>query len=56
MKSTKARTRGCRAIGLRTIAAEWLGFRGEAAELAMTVAGLALTVLGLRAVYAVVGA
>ena len=44
------------AIGLRTIAAEWLGFRGEAAELAMTVAGLALTVLGLRAVFAVVGA
>ena len=43
------------AIGIRTIAAEWLGFRGEAAELAMTVIGLALTILGLRAVVAVVG-
>lgn len=44
------------AIGLRTIAAEWLGFRGDAAEVAMTLAGLALTVLGLRGVVAVVGA
>ncbi len=44
------------AIGLRTIAAEWLGFRGEAAEVAMTVVGLALTILGLRGVVAVVGA
>ena len=43
------------AIGLRTVAAEWLGFRGEAAEVAMTVIGLALTLLGLRAVAAVVG-
>jgi fumarate reductase subunit C len=44
------------AIGLRTIAAEWLGFRGQAAEVAMTLVGLGLTVLGLRGVVAVVGA
>ena len=44
------------AIGLRTVAAEWLGFRGDAAEVAMTVVGLALTILGLRGVAAVVGA
>ena len=44
------------AIGLRAIAAEWLGFRGAAAELAMTVVGLVLTLAGLRAVAAVVGA
>ena len=43
------------AIGVRTVAAEWLGFRGDAAEVAMTVIGLALTILGLRAVVAVVG-
>jgi fumarate reductase subunit C len=42
------------AIGLRTVAAEWLGFRGDAAELAMTVVGLALTILGLRGVVAMV--
>ena len=44
------------AIGLRTVAAEWLGFRGEAAEVAFTVVGLALTLMGLRAVVAVFGA
>ena len=44
------------AIGLRTIAAEWLRWKGQPAELAVTVVGLALTVLGLRAVAAVVGA
>ncbi len=44
------------AIGLRTIAAEWLGWRGDAAEVAVTAVGFALTVLGLRAVAAVVGA
>ncbi len=44
------------AIGLRTIAAEWLGFRGEAAEFVMTVAGLVLTIAGLRAVWALFGA
>lgn len=43
------------AVGLRTFASEWLGFRGEAAEVAMTVVGLLLTVAGLRAVVAVVG-
>ena len=43
------------AIGLRTVAAEWLGFRGDAAEWTVTVIGFALTVLGLRAVVAVVG-
>lgn len=44
------------AIGLRTVAAEWLGLRGEPAEFAMTLVGLALTVMGLRAVIAVFGA
>jgi fumarate reductase subunit C len=44
------------AIGLRAIAAEWLGLRGDSAGIVMTLAGLALTVLGLRAVFAVVGA
>lgn len=44
------------AIGLRTVAAEWLGFRGDAAEVAMTVVGVALTIMGLRGVVAVVGA
>ena len=43
------------AIGLRTVAAEWLGWRGDGAELAMTVVGLVLTIAGLRAVVAVVG-
>ena len=42
------------AIGLRTVAAEWLGFRGDAAEWAMTVVGLVLTIMGMRAVIAVV--
>jgi fumarate reductase subunit C len=42
------------AIGLRTIAAEWLGFRGDGAELAVTVIALVMTVLGLRGVAAVV--
>jgi len=41
------------AIGLRAVAAEWLGFRGEAAEFAMTLVGLALAIMGLRAVVAV---
>ena len=44
------------AIGLRAIAAEWLGFRGEAAEVAVAVVGFGLTVLGLRAVVGLVGA
>ena len=44
------------AIGLRTIAAEWLGLRGDAAEVTMTIIGVALTIVGLRGVVAVVGA
>jgi succinate dehydrogenase subunit C len=43
------------AIGLRTVASEWLGIRGNAAEFAMTLVALALTLLGLRGVAAVVG-
>jgi fumarate reductase subunit C len=42
------------AIGLRTVAAEWLGIRGDAAEVGMSIAGLLLTLAGLRAVAAVV--
>jgi fumarate reductase subunit C len=44
------------AIGLRAVAAEWLGWRGEPAEVLTTVIGVALTFAGLRAVAAVVGA
>ena len=44
------------AIGLRTVAAEWLRFRGAAAEVTMTLVGFVLAVLGLRAVVAVFGA
>lgn len=43
------------AIGLRTVAAEWLDIRGDAAEVGMTLVGLLLTLAGLRAVAAVVG-
>jgi fumarate reductase subunit C len=43
------------AIGLRAVASEWLGLRGDAAEVVMTVIGVALTLTGLRAVVAVVG-
>jgi len=42
------------AIGLRTVAAEWLGWRGAGADAASAFAGLALALLGLRAVAAVV--
>jgi hypothetical protein len=42
------------AIGLRTVAQEWLAFRGEYAEVAMTVVAVALAILGLRGVAAVV--
>jgi fumarate reductase subunit C len=42
------------AIGLRTVAAEWLRLRGDGAEILMTVVGLVLTLAGLRAVAAVV--
>jgi fumarate reductase subunit C len=44
------------AIGLRTVASEWLRLRGGAAEVAMTVVALVLTLAGLRAVAAVVAA
>jgi fumarate reductase subunit C len=42
------------AIGLRAIAAEWLGFRGRAAIATWTLVALALAAAGLRAVVAVV--
>ena len=41
------------AIGVRTIAAEWLGLRGSAAAVAAAVIALALAALGMRAVIAV---
>lgn len=44
------------AIGLRTIAAEWAGWRGSTAEFAVMAFGAVLAVLGLRAVAAVFGA
>ena len=44
------------AIGLRAVAAEWLGFRGRGAEWTVAFVGAALTILGLRAVFAVVAA
>lgn len=42
------------AIGLRTIASEWLSFRGAVANATLGLAGVAIIVLGLRAVAAVV--
>src|SRR5574337_639739 len=39
-------------IGLRAVAAEWLGFSGRRAELTAAAIGIALLVLGLRAVWA----
>ncbi len=44
------------AIGLRTVAAEWLGFRGGAAEVAAALVAVALAMMGLRAVVAVFAA
>ena len=44
------------AIGLRNILAEWAGWRGGGAEVAMTAFAILLTLLGLRAVAAVFGA
>jgi fumarate reductase subunit C len=44
------------AIGLRNVAAEWLGFRGTAAHWTTAAIGLALLALGMRAVFAVVAA
>ena len=43
------------AIGLRTVASEWLGFRGAAAEWTVGAIALVLAIIGLRAVAAVVG-
>jgi len=42
------------AIGLRSVAAEWLSFRGRWADAAMAAIALAIVGLGLRAVAAVV--
>jgi fumarate reductase subunit C len=42
-------------IGLRTVAAEWLGWRGRSADLAMAALSLVLAALGMRAVIAVFG-
>lgn len=41
------------AIGLRTVAAEWLSWRGASANGAAALIALALAVLGLRAIAAV---
>ena len=41
-------------IGLRAVLREWLAWRGRSLDLAMWLFGLALALLGLRAVYAVV--
>jgi fumarate reductase subunit C len=41
------------AIGLRVVAAEWLGWRGWSANTAIAAIGLGLVALGLRAVLAV---
>ena len=42
------------AIGLRNVAAEWLGLRGAIAEAFTAIVALALATAGLRAVLAVV--
>jgi fumarate reductase subunit C len=41
-------------IGLRTILAEWLGWRGTALQVVTVFVALAIAVLGLRAVWAVI--
>ena len=41
------------AIGLRTVAAEWLGLRGAILDASALAAGLLLLALGLQSVYAV---
>jgi fumarate reductase subunit C len=41
------------AIGLRTVAAEWLSWRGASADATVALLGLALAAAGLRAVVAV---
>jgi fumarate reductase subunit C len=40
-------------IGLRTVAGEWLGWRGRVADATCAAAGIALLVLGMRAIVAV---
>ena len=40
-------------LGLRTVASEWLGWRGRGANLAWIVVGVVLLVLGARAIAAV---
>lgn len=42
-------------IGLRAIAAEWAGFRGPRADLATAIVGIALLLLGLRAIWGLAG-
>ena len=44
------------AIGLRTVAIEWLRLRAESADMVAFVIGVTLSVLGMRAVFAVVAA
>jgi len=41
-------------IGLKSIAAEWLRWRGRSASIAVLIVALAILGMGLRAVYAVV--
>ncbi len=41
-------------IGVRTVMREWLGWRGPALEIAVTVGGVALAFLGLRATWALI--
>ena len=41
------------AIGLRNVASEWLGWRGNAADFVLAVLALLLAALGFRAVWAV---
>ena len=38
-------------IGLRAIAAEWMGFQGRRADLTAAVVGVALLALGVRAIW-----
>jgi fumarate reductase subunit C len=40
-------------IGLRTVASEWLGWRGRSADAACAVVGVALLLFGIRAIVAV---
>jgi len=40
-------------LGLRTIGAEWLAWKGRMADIACTAVGIVLLVLGIRAVAAV---